>query len=83
MCAEGKVIEGEVIDYAVVCGENRDELEELVKEWIAKGWTVQGGVSVAVWYAPTSLQGGGVTHSLFAQTVIKREEVKREDAVLG
>jgi hypothetical protein len=75
MCAEGKVAAGKAFDtdYAVVCGENRDELEELVKEWLAKGWTVQGGVAVAVWYAPTSLQGGGVTHSLFAQTMIKRE----------
>ena len=65
-----------IIDYAVVIGENKDELVSLMIGWIQRGWQPLGGVSG---YSEDTFCG---PRSRFAQAVVKYEEtqIKFNDA---
>ena len=59
------------MDYKIIETTRSEALESKVRELLAQGWELQGGVSIAIWSTPTNLYDRYDTNYAYCQAMIK------------
>lgn len=62
------------MDYIIHSANNKADLCAAVRESIAEGWELQGGVSLAVYF--DNEPGYYVPHEIYCQAMIRRDDTK-------